>query len=401
MFSIQRKGRTPVHLLVVVGAVAVAGCGAQTAGRGEPGEPGATGERAATGEPVVLRMANQYGELAAQLPGLAYFVNRVEELSGGGMVITVADSYGDFATDVEQRVIRHVSTGAMDLGWVGSRAFDKVGVNAFQALTAPMLLDSYALQDAVIDSGIVDEMLPALEAADVVGLGVLADGLRKPIGVAGPILGPADWEGIEFGTYGSDGQEAAIRALGATPRLVFGPRREAAILDDAIAGFEMGLFIYQAGPAPKWVALAPHVTTNVNLWPQMDVLIASPERLETLTAEQRGWLEDAADDAAGRSAALADTEADAIATACDFGARFHKASEADLAALRESFAPVLAELASDPQTKAFIEQIQELKASTAAEPEPAIPAGCTGQATEPRESAIVGAWEAAPFVRGD
>ncbi len=330
-----------------------------------------------TGEPVVLQMANTYGELS-QLPALAYFVDRVDELSGGDIRIVVADSYGDFTSDVEQRVVRHIATGKLDLGWVGTRVFDTMGVDSFQALTAPMLVDSYALENAVIESGITDKMLPALEDVGVVGLGVLADGLRKPIGVHGPIVGPADWEDIGFGSYKSEGQERAIRALGATPAAVFGPNREAAILDGTIDGFEMGLFIYQD---PKWVDLAPYVTANVNLWPQMDVLIADPNRLEALTQEQRGWLQQAAADAAGRSAALADTESRVIKVACDTGARFAEASDADVAALDDLFAPVYAELQSDPATKALMEEIQVLKRSTPAEPEPVIPAGCTGKAT--------------------
>jgi TRAP-type C4-dicarboxylate transport system substrate-binding protein len=362
------RSQKPVQLALAVAATILAG-GCTTVGpsRDKAGGPG---------EPVVLRMANTSADLA-QLPALVYFVHRVEELSGGGIHITVAGSYGDFAPDSEQQVVRSVAAGEIDLGWVGTRVFDTMGVKSFQALTAPRLVDSYALQNAVIESGITEKMLRALDDVGVVGLGVLADGLRKPIGVNGPLVGPSDWEGVGFGTYKSEGQEQAIRALGATPAVVFGPNREAAISDDAIQGFEMGLFIYQ-GRHPRWINLAPYVTANVNLWPQMDVLIATPARLHALTGEQRGWLQDAADDAASRSAGLADTEAQAITAACDTGARFAQASDTDLAVLDDRFADVYASLERDPETKAFIEQIQALKQSTAAEPAPVIPVGCTG-----------------------
>ncbi|MBA2633304.1 MAG: TRAP transporter substrate-binding protein DctP, partial [Chloroflexi bacterium] len=343
-----------------------------TGGGAATGDTGTPAPTAGSDEPIVLRMANSYGGLD-QLPAVAYFVNRVEELSGGGIVITVADSYGDFAEDVEERVVRHVAVGDMDLGWVGTRVFDTMGLNSFQALTAPMLVDSYALQNAVIESGMTDEMIDTLDEVGVTGLGVLAGGLRKPIGTDGPIMGPADWQGIGFGTYRSEGQEAAIRALGATPALVFGPRREDAISSDTIQGFEMGMFIYQD---PKWVALAPHVTANVSLWPQMDVLIVSPDRLESLTDEQQAWLQQAADDAAGRSADLADTDARASEAACEAGARFAEASEADLAALDDLFEPVYADLERDEQTRNFIEEIRALKESVSPESEPVIPPGC-------------------------
>src|SRR4029450_2325130 len=99
---------------------------------------------------------------------------------------------------------------------------------------------------------------------------------------------------------------------------------------------------------------APYVTANVTLWPQMDVLFANPDRLGRLTEQQRGWLRQAPQDAAGRVAALADRDAQSLKNACRSGARFANASPADLAALRGAFASVYASLERDPQGKAFI-----------------------------------------------
>ena len=82
----------------------------------------------------------------------------------------------------------------------------------------------------------------------------------------------------------------------------------------------------------------------------------------------------------GSSVGLADRDAELLAVMCKSGARFANASEADLAALRTAFAPVYASLEQDPETKAFIEQIQALKRSTPAGAPLAIPAGCTGVA---------------------
>ncbi len=73
----------------------------------------------------------------------------------------------------------------------------------------------------------------------------------------------------------------------------------------------------------------------------------------------------------------------ALDVACQAGARFAEASEADLAALREAFEPVYANLRRDSTTKAFIDRIQALKQSTPAEPGLSIPSECTGKAPEP------------------
>jgi TRAP-type transport system periplasmic protein len=331
------------------------------------------------GEPVVLRMASTYGDLG-DLPAVQYFVDRVGELSGGHVRIEVADSWGGFATDAEQQVVRDVALDEVDLGWVGTRAFDTMGVRSFQALTAPMLVDSYALENAVIESGITEQMMRGLDEVGVVGLGVLADGLRKPIGIAGYILGPADWRGITVGTLRSKVQADAIRALGARPTFVFRPELEGAFDEGTIHGFETNLLNYSRDP--QWPLVAPYVTANVTLWPQMDVLFANPARLAALSAEQRGWLEEGARDAAAESAVLADTDGVALGNACRSGARFADASAADLAALEAAFAPVYANLEMDAETRAFIEGIQALKESMPPGPSLSIAPDCTGKAPE-------------------
>jgi hypothetical protein len=51
---------------------------------------------------------------------------------------------------------------------------------------------------------------------------------------------------------------------------------------------------------------------------------------------------------------------------------------ADLAAMRRSLSAVYQKLETDPQTRAFIQQIQRLKAATPPGPPLRIPANCTG-----------------------
>jgi TRAP-type C4-dicarboxylate transport system substrate-binding protein len=362
------RARLATVALAVIAAVVAGACGG-----------GGSGDKAGgSGEPVVLRMANAYGDLqTAQV--IEHFVSQVKGRSGGNLRIQVASTWGDYADDAEQQVVRAVAAGKADLGWAGARVFDTLGVTSFQALQAPMLIDSYALEQAVVASDMPGQMLQGLDKVGVRGLGVLADGLRKPIAVKHPVLGLEDWRGITFGTLKSAGQAQAIRSLGATSMEVFRRSRNEALLDGRLQGLEMDLFVYEHGALAQ---SAPYVTANVNLWPQMDVLFANPGRLDALTGQQRGWLQQAAQEAAGRAAALADRDAQSLKTVCRSGARAATASPADLAALRGAFAPVYASLERDPQTKAFIEQIQALKQSTAAEAPPAIPAGCTGRASE-------------------
>ena len=267
---------------------------------------------ASEAKPVVLKMANTSSEMKIQ-PPVSHFADRVAALSKGSLVIEPVNNYADFASDAEQQVVRGVSNGKVDLGWVGTRGLDTMDVAAFEALTAPMLVDSYELEDAVVRSGIIEEMLPALDKVGVTGLGVLPDALRKPVAVDHPLLSVADWQGISFGTLRSNSQAAALKALGAQPAQLFGHERQQALDSGTLKGFEFGLTNYLD---PEWLRAARYVTTNVNLWPQMDLLIADPDRLEELTSQQRGWLSQAAKDAAGDAAYAADLEKQALARAC-------------------------------------------------------------------------------------
>jgi TRAP-type C4-dicarboxylate transport system substrate-binding protein len=324
------------------------------------------------GGPVVLRMASTAGDLD-NIPPVAEFVQRVDVLAGGVLQIKVINQWGDWAPDAEAQVVRAVGAGTVDLGWAGSRVLDTIGVPGLRALSAPMLIDSYPLENAVLHSAMPGRMLAGLASVHVTGLGVLGEGLRLPISTQRPLLASSDWHGVSFGTYRSRVQEEAIRAVGATPVEAFGPVRNHDLVSGQIQGFELDLRRYvEMG----LVAEARYVAVNVTLWPQFDVLFANPGRLASLTPQQRRWFQQAAKEATADSVGLTSDNVTYIGQACAKGARFVNAAPADLAALRRALSVVYQHLEADPQTRAFIQQIQRLKNSTPAGSAPRIPAGC-------------------------
>src|SRR5216683_8271854 len=355
----MRLTKAGALLALALAAAAAAGCSAW-AGGDKAGGP--------AGGPVVLRMASTPSGLSG-VPPVAEFVRQVDTLSGGSVQVKVVNQWGLYAQGAEAQVVRAVAAGTVDLGWAGSRVFDTIGVPGFGALSAPMLIDSYPLENAVLKSAMPGRMLAGLASVHVTGLGVLGEGLRLPISARRPLLAPADWRGVSFGTLRSQVQEEAIRALGATPVVAFGPVRSHHLSSGQIRGFELDLsrYVLLAGLATG----APYVAANVALWPEFDVLIASPRRLASLTARQRAWLRQAAGDATRDSAGLAASgNAANIGRACAMGARFVTATPADLAALRRALAVVYQHLQADPQTRAFLQQTQRLKNATPAGPAP-------------------------------
>jgi len=362
------RARAPAALLFVAAATSVAaGCGggARATKAGGPVRP------------VVLRMASGYNPGLELEPAVAYFVRRVRERSDGELRIRVADDWGGGAPGFEQLVVHDVAAGTADLGWVGTRIFDTLGVRRFQALTAPMLIDSYALERAVIASDMPAQMMRGLDRIGLTGLGVLGDGLRKPIALRRPLLRPADWRGIRFAAFRSRGQAAAIHALGARTTDIWGAALQDAVAAHKVDGFEKHYFLWDLVIDPRAV---PYVAANVNLWPETVALIANPARLSKLTDAQQGWLRDAAADAAVRSTGYFADEAPHIARLCREGARFTNASQGELASMRRGFAAVYASLERDRETKRFIARIERLKRKTPAEGAPSIPARCAGAA---------------------
>ncbi len=359
--------KASAFLALVLVSAATSGCAGVSPGGDKAGGP--------VGGPVVLQMASTPADLSF-VPPVADFVRRVAALSGGAVQIKVINQWGNYAPDAEVQVVRAAAIGTADLGWAGSRVFDSIGVlgaPSLRALSAPMLIDSYRLENAVLRSTIAGHMLAGLKSAGVTGLGILGDRLRLPISAGRPLLAPADWRGISFGTYRSQTQKQGIRALGATG-VAFSPFRSHDLDSGEIQGFELDVQGYvKLGLATK----APYVAANVALWPQFDVLFANPGRLASLTGQQRSWLEQAAEDTTRDSVRLASRASPYIREACVMGARFVNATSADLAALRGALSVVYQQMERDPQTSAFIRQIQRLKKSTPPGPALGIPAGCT------------------------
>src|SRR5262249_55630437 len=157
-------------LIALALTAATAGCGA-TAGGDKAGGP--------VGGPVVARMASTASGLD-DIPPVGGFVRRVGTLSGGALRVTMRDSWGGYAPDAEARLVGAVGAGTVDVGGAGSRVFDTVGIRSWQALSAPMLIDSYPLENAVLRSGMPGRMLAGLPKIGVAGVGVLGERLRLP-----------------------------------------------------------------------------------------------------------------------------------------------------------------------------------------------------------------------------
>jgi TRAP-type C4-dicarboxylate transport system substrate-binding protein len=310
-----------------------------------PGCTGSSSDKAGgrDSRPLVLTMANGDGS-----PGeVQAFADALARLSRGRMRIEFQNDWRAGQTRFEAGLIVDVRRGKVDLGWVGSRAWDTVGVTSFQALQAPFLIDSYPLEAEVLESSIPREMLRAIEPIGLVGIGVLPGPLRKPYGLERPLARPADFAGARFGIIESNVARETLHALGAKAVAIrlgstVGP----------IDGYE------QARGAPP----AKYISVNVNLWPRPLVIFTSRRTFAALSRSERELLRQAAKAAISQSLATVQAyEAQTVAVVCRARLKLVTATAADLAELRAAVAPVYRALEQNTETRSYIRSITAMR----------------------------------------
>jgi TRAP-type C4-dicarboxylate transport system substrate-binding protein len=266
---------------------------------------------------------------------------------------------------------------------VGTRVWDTLGVKTFRALHAPMLVDSYPLEAAVLRSDLPAKMLAGVDGRGIVGLAILGDNLRHPAGVKHPLREPSDFKGIRFRSLTSATQAAAVRALGARPSGEGWADLAPAFSSGGVNALEIDLSTYEV---LAYASVAPFLTVNVALWPRTTVLIANEAALGKLSDEQSRWIREAADDAAAYSLTTFGEDQRVVTFQCRNGMKAVVASTAQLARLRKAFAPVYSSLRRDASTAAMIDAITALKQNV--KPTPlAIPKGCLASNAGPATAA--------------
>jgi TRAP-type C4-dicarboxylate transport system substrate-binding protein len=296
----------------------------------------------------------------------------------------VVQHYGDYAEDAQQRVVLAVAEDDADLAFVPTGVFDTFGVTSLQALSAPMLMHSYAVEQQVLTSDIAATMLAGVDRAGVAGIALLGDQMRRPFGVIGPLHGPDDYRGVTVATDPSRATDGALEALGARPSHLLGAAFNRAVEHHAVGGLERPLRTYVVN---VMAPLAPYGTSNVALWPQVLAVIANPETMSRLDDDQRRWLAQAAADVAGSSVPRArEAERDGVAAMCRAGGRLSRASEADITALKTRFAQTYATLEKDATTRGLISRIRELDDAMPPDAELVPLPGCSGRPPAPPKS---------------
>jgi C4-dicarboxylate-binding protein DctP len=349
-------------LAAAIASATAAGCSSHHAASGADKAGGSNA-------PSVLSLADSDDKTQTDIPAVRFFAARVAKLSHGALRIQITfQAAGDKIAEVEQRTVRMVQAGTFDLGSVGSRTWDKLGVTSLEALQAPFLITSYPLLDRVVTSGIADRMLGGLRSQHVIGLALIPDQLRQPVGLDHALVSLSDFAGARVRIQPSRVTSSLMRTLGAIPVEVASAKVGSAIGNHLIDGEELSL-----GNAPS----SGTVTGNETFFGKAVTLFAGGPAYQRLTAQQRDVLMEAAKQTLEHVIATSPTESGLAGAFCrQSGARIVFASKSQLAALLRASQPVYAKLERNAETRSFIAKIRRLRATTPAPPRLVVPPSC-------------------------
>jgi TRAP-type C4-dicarboxylate transport system substrate-binding protein len=325
---------------------------------------------------VTLTFAQPNDDPDAQL---TLWAREVDRESKGTVKIQFNNGYGNGA-GYEKQTVTDVAAGKVDAGWVGARVFDRLGVTSFDALLAPMLVDSQALQGKVFAAGIPEEMLAGVDKLGVHGVGVLPGPMRLVLSKGKPLTSPGVFKGIDVGSADSAVAQQSYAALGATMT----PVPTGADIDDLDAieaqmGSIQGNHYEEKG--------GKSVVGNFNLWPRALVLFVGDHAWDKLSRHQRHALSQATRDVLPSALRAArDEDTSSAKSECAVGLQMPQATPAQLAVFRTAFQPVYDQIGTVSANKDWLGQIEQLKSQLGGGPDAAV---CHPKSTTTTSSAAL------------
>ncbi len=328
--------------LAVIAALMVAGCSGP--GTGKSGGAPAT----APNGTITLTFAS-----ADPLPVDTMFATLVGQDSGGHLRLRTV-FYNARSVSVDQTIAADLQKGKLDVGDVGSRAWESLGVLAFRVYQDPFLITSRELLDAAVTGPVAAGLLATLKPAGITGLAIAPDSIRYLYSTR-PLTTLRQFYGAKIRINDSATSSEVLSDLGAIPvtDITSGPPAVQALRDGTRTAIESDpVNAMENG----YVHVAPYVVVNAPLFAKTTTFAVNSAQLARLPARDAGWLRQAAQQAAATEATSAADRA-MWATLCGQGLKPLALTQQQLAALHNAEAPTYADLAADSQTALAIDRI--------------------------------------------
>lgn len=263
------------------------------------------------------------------------FAENLAEMSGGtmGVDIVPGGALGGLAELWAQTRSNSLDLHLIDIGAIIAMK----EARPFLVLFAPYLFEDQDHFRRYVESDVFDQMMSEAEAAtNVVYLGYVGDRPPRVVTTAKtPVQTPDDLNGLKIRTPQHpfiistfEGWGAAATPIGAAELLISLKTGVVDGQDNGIIDFVGGGY----GEANKFYAPIDYIHSGIGLW-------MSPERWASLSAEQQGWVTQAAAAAGEDGRAIHDQMmADAFAKLPELGVTV---TEPDMGAFRSSVTPMV------------------------------------------------------------
>ena len=294
-----------------------------------------------------------------------FFIQEVKRRTGGRIRIVESHSaYSSGDPHNELRLVRALRSRKVKMAYVTSRAWERAGVVSFRALQAPFLITNYQLLRRVATGPIGREMLSSLARVRLVGLGLVPNELRRPLGRR-PFVSARDFRGARIRVVTSPTSVLAFRALGAIPVTNLTANQVGrGLVTGRLDGVESSTHFIESN---GYTHQARYLPSNLALFPKAQTIVIGRQTFDRLSPDDQAALREAAV-ATVAHADPAGSERDEIHGLCKQGLHLVRATSADLASLRQVTTRVYVELEREPVTKRMIAGIERLKQEVSGSP---------------------------------
>lgn len=288
---------------------------------------------AAQAEPeIVFRAAHASAPSSTGHKAFEFLDKELREKSGGRIGLEI---FPNSQLGGERELTENIQFGNVDLTFVSSAPVASFAPQFF-AFDVPFLFKNREQAYKVLDGEVGQEILKSLDDKGMVGLAYWENGFRQLTNNKKEIRSPDDLAGLKMRTMENEVHIAAWRAEGANPApLAF---------NELFTALQQGTFDAQEGPinlfydmkfneVQKYISKTNHIYSP---WP----LLANPDKLASLSAEDRAIFDQAVKDATAYQRGLA-KEADDKAEAAMTEVKFTTLTPEELKAFSDKAAPIV------------------------------------------------------------
>lgn len=333
--------------LLLAGSLAACGGGTSPTPSGDQAEGGADSPAQNV---VNIKLAHTGSEEHQYHIGATHFKEIIEEKSGGTIQIEI---FPNAQLGSEKDATEGVINGTIDMAVVAADSSPANIVPELNVFGIPYIFKDREHVYSVLDGEIGKSILAKVDEKGMKGLGFWEIGFRNVTTNNKAIVNPEDMNGLKIRVQPSPVWQAHMKALGANPTPVDFNELYSALEQGVVDGQEnpiatiMSMKFYEV---QKNIALTEHTYSPA-------IVLMSNKVYDSLTDEQKAWLEEAVQEAAdAQRQQLAEAEEASIAKLKEMGINFTEPN-------REAFAEATKDVANAIADKVPQELVEQIRAA--------------------------------------